>query len=139
MRCNECGKRLPAHRLDCGKRWNPKGEHPWMEPAGVRRQDSGTLGRAGSRVAMSVESDSRPTGSTAERDGTPKGSTPGWSPQEDAVQNRGLFGEEEAEVRRLTDALWEDHGWQYFETRDGTDPWIDYVDPNTGERYSIDV
>jgi hypothetical protein len=88
---------------------------------------------------MSVESDSRPTGSTAERDGTPKVSTPGWSPQEYAVKIRELLDEQEAELRRLTDALWEDHGWQYFETRDGTDPWIDYVDPNTGERYSIDV
>src|ERR1041385_5599615 len=109
---------------------------PWQYVSGqeLRRMDLDRI-----CGAMSVESDSRPTGSTAERDGTPKVSTPGWSPQEYAVKIRELLDEQEAELRRLTDALWEDHGWQYFETRDGTDPWIDYVDPNTGERYSIDV
>jgi len=94
---------------------------------------------------MSADSDFQFTSSDAESDGTPMVNIPGsgrtvsWSPQEYAIKIRELLDEQEAELRRLTDALWEDHGWHYFESRDGTDSWIEYRNLETGEQFSIDV
>ncbi len=90
---------------------------------------------------MSADSDSPFTGSTAESDGTPMVNTPGsnrtvsWSPEEYAVKIRELLDEQEAELRRLTDALWEDHGYMYAPNMG--DIWM--RDPKTGEYFSIDV
>src|SRR5690348_16378493 len=92
---------------------------------------------------MSADSDFQFTSSDAESDGTPMVNIPGsgrtvsWSPQEYAIKIRELLDEQQAELSRLTDALWEDHGWQYTDNPGRT--FIDHVDPNTGEWYSIDV
>lgn len=65
--------------------------------------------------------------------------TVSWSPGEYAIKIRELLDAQEAELNRLTDALWEDHEWRYINPKDGTGPWISFFDRKTGEYFELDV